>query len=107
MWVTLVCCLWAPTFGELPQAVQGMYVRVIRQSCDCHVTILGSPPPKVPPSEIVDRLTLGGSVPLQYYYVDDSNKGLGNACYLKNIMSLYEFTNFFLIIIRYSLQVFS
>lgn len=37
----------------------------------------GAPPPQEPPPEIVDRLTLNGSVPLEYYYVDDSNKGLG------------------------------
>ena len=37
----------------------------------------GAPPPQEPPTEIIDRLTLNGSVPLEYYYVDDSNKGLG------------------------------
>ena len=39
---------------------------------------LAPPPPDVPPPGIVDQLTLNGSVPLEYYYVDDSNKGLGN-----------------------------
>lgn len=36
-----------------------------------------SSPPVVPPAEMVERLTLNGSIPLEYYYVDDSNKGTG------------------------------
>ena len=34
-------------------------------------------PPPQPPPEMVSNLTLGGEVPLEYYYVDDSNKGQG------------------------------
>ncbi len=34
-------------------------------------------PPERPPTQILDQLTLGGIVPIQYYYVDDSNKGKG------------------------------
>jgi len=37
----------------------------------------GQAPPPQPPPEMVSNLTLGGEVPLEYYYVDDSNKGQG------------------------------
>lgn len=36
-----------------------------------------SAPPPHPPPAILPELTLNGSVPLEYYYVDDSNKGRG------------------------------
>ena len=74
--------LW--TILLLLSCTQGMYpINVDRGgyiSCDrsCDHTGLATPPPEVPPPEIVDRLTLSGSVPLEYYYVDDSNKGKGN-----------------------------
>ena len=47
-----------------------------------HVTVFAyrmSPlaPPPEPPPELVSNLTLGGKVPLEYYYVDDSSKGQG------------------------------
>ena len=37
-----------------------------------------APPPAHPPSDIVQELTLKGQIPLEYYYVDDSNKGQGS-----------------------------
>ena len=54
-------------------------------------------PPQEPPPEIIDRLTLNGSVPLEYYYVDDSNKGLGMRSRVSFISGEYlGFTNFYL-----------
>ncbi len=34
-------------------------------------------PPQHPPPHIIPVLTLNNSVPLEYYYVDDSNGGKG------------------------------
>ena len=34
-------------------------------------------PPSRPPGDMISNLTMGGRVPLEYYYVDDSNKGQG------------------------------
>ena len=34
-------------------------------------------PPREPPSSQLDAFTLNGTVPLELYYVDDSNKGQG------------------------------
>lgn len=39
--------------------------------------MLAPPPPDAPPPEIIEQLTLNGSIALEYFYVDDSNKGLG------------------------------
>ena len=36
-----------------------------------------APPPARPPASIVDALTVGGQVPLEYLYVDDTNGGKG------------------------------
>ncbi len=38
-------------------------------------------PPERPPAQILEQLTLGGLVPIQYYYVDDSNKGKGTTLF--------------------------
>ena len=57
----------------------------IHRWLSCDHTGLATPPPEVPPPEILDRLTLDGSVRLEYYYVDDSNKGKGS-------ISFYYFT---------------
>ena len=35
------------------------------------------PPPKEPPAALVAQFTLNHTVPLAYYYVDDSNRGKG------------------------------
>ena len=42
--------------------------------------VYAAPPPAHPPDGIVDPLTLGGQVPLEYLYVDDTNGGQGQYC---------------------------
>lgn len=37
----------------------------------------GEVPPQQPPPSLLPSLTLEGQVPLEYYYVDDSNRGNG------------------------------
>ncbi|XP_065829312.1 uncharacterized protein [Oscarella lobularis] len=37
----------------------------------------GLVPPSRPPESIREKLTMNGQIPLEYYYVDDSNKGRG------------------------------
>lgn len=61
------------------------------------------PPPATPPQDIVDRLTLNGSIPLEYYYVDDSNKGLGTVHVEATPFAIHTYVHFFHS--RYSLQV--
>lgn len=39
--------------------------------------LLSAPPPRQPPDAILEELTQGHQIPLEYYYVDDSNKGQG------------------------------
>ena len=57
---------------------------------------LATPPPEVPPPDIVDRLTLNGSVPLEYYYVDDSNKGMGMYSYIQcHVTISYMFVSYY------------
>lgn len=77
------------------------------KSCD-HAG-LATPPPSVPPVEIVDQLTVNGSVPLEYYYVDDSNKGKGekNSTTIKcqSKMPVYMLCLSGVYMCRYSLQV--
>ena len=36
-----------------------------------------APPPTIPPDAIVSTLTQDHQIPIEYYYVDDSNKGQG------------------------------
>ena len=83
-WVhqVLQMLMWASLVWNIAIFGAGIiiYIYAIKAS---HVIIMwpgfvgGSPPPQEPPTEIINRLTLNGSVPLEYYYVDDSNKGLG------------------------------
>ena len=35
------------------------------------------PPPRRPPEDILSELTQRHQIPVEYYYVDDSNKGQG------------------------------
>lgn len=42
-----------------------------------HLFPSDSSPPQRPPEELMDDFTLGGTIPMEYYYVDDSNKGKG------------------------------
>ena len=34
-------------------------------------------PPRQPPASLLEAFTLNGTVPLEFYYVDDSNQGRG------------------------------
>ena len=44
----------------------------------CRATAAATPPPpREPPQDMADLFTLGGSVPLEYMYVDDTNEGSG------------------------------
>ena len=74
VWAAIVWNIAA--FGGLPQGIHDI-VLVMCLSCDPIIGLGAGTPPQEPPPEIVDRLTLNGSVPLEHYYVDDSNKGLG------------------------------
>lgn len=38
-----------------------------------------SPPPQEPPSSLLETFTLNYTIPLEFYYVDDSNRGRGIA----------------------------
>jgi hypothetical protein len=37
----------------------------------------GVPPPQKPPVDLLHAFTLNHTVPLEFYYVDDSNQGRG------------------------------
>lgn len=41
-----------------------------------------APPPTRPPEEILAQLTQESTIPVEYYYVDDSNKGQGTNVYI-------------------------
>ena len=42
----------------------------------------GSPPPREPPDSLLAAFTLNSTVPLELYYVDDSNQGKGRLVYI-------------------------
>lgn len=44
-----------------------------------------SPPPREPPPSLLETFTLNYTIPLEFYYVDDSNRGRG-------IAKLFQFT---------------
>lgn len=53
------------------------YVSCIFPAMSDLTLVLIGPPPSRPPESILAELTQQHQIPVEYYYVDDSNKGQG------------------------------
>ena len=81
------CLLWRLTYApsSFPNRVRlaALFVEYRSRICMYIYTHanLAAPPPREPPPSLLAAFTLNHSVPLEFYYVDDSNKGQGElAC---------------------------
>ena len=84
--------------------LQSLGCALSRRGLNSYCFRLRSAPPSRPPAELQNAYTMEGRVPLEFYYVDDSNKGKGE---LLCVPIKWKRSRLKIISSRHTLQVFT